>query len=378
MSYIAGSFATAFGRHEGQDTLGLMTQAATGALADAGLERADIDGIICGYSTTMPHLMLATVFAEHFGIRPRYAAALQLGGATGLAMAATAHFVIQSKAASRLLIVAGENRLSGQTRDSAIQALAQVGHPRYEVPLGTTVPAYYGLIASAYLDGRGAGEADLAELAVAMRSHAVDSPGAHYREPITVEDVLVSRAVAEPLKLLDCCPVSDGGAAMVVTGDQVNDHCLRVLGSGQAHQHQHVSVVPDLLSYGAGPSSRMALDEAGIGLDRIRYAAVYDSFTVTLALLLEEIGLAPPGQAGALARDGHFSPGGAVPLNTHGGLLSYGHCGVAGAMSHMAELQRQLTGRAGARQIPGQPDVALLHGDGGVMSSHTSMVVALP
>ena len=378
MSYIAGSFATSFGKHDGRDSLDLMTEAAAGALADAGLERGDIDGVICGYSTTMPHLMLATVFAEHFGIRPRYAAALQLGGATGLAMAMTAHFVIESKAASRLLVVAGENRLSGQTRDSAIQALAQVGHPRYEVPLGTTVPAYYGLIASAYLHRRGVGEADLAELAVVMRSHAIDSPGAHFREPITVEDVLASRAIAEPLKLLDCCPVSDGGAAMVVTGEQVNDHCLHVLGTGQAHHHQHISAAPDLLAYGAGPSSRAALDEAGMPIERIRYAGVYDSFTVTLAMLLEEIGLAPAGQAGALARAGRFSPGGDVPLNTHGGLLSYGHCGVAGAMSHVAELHRQLTGRAGERQIPGQPDVALLHGDGGVMSSHTSMVVAVP
>ena len=106
----------------------------------------------------------------------------------------------------------------------------------------------------------------------------------------------------------------------------------------------------------------------------MEYAAIYDSFTITLSMLLEEIGLAPRGRAGALARDGHFDRDGAVPLNMHGGLLSYGHCGVAGAMAHLAEAHLQMTGRAGARQVP-RAGVTLLHGDGGVLSSHVSLVV---
>lgn len=352
-----------------------MAEAAEAALADAGLERGDVDGLICGYATTTPHIMFATVFAEHFGVSPRYCTALQLGGATGLAMAATAHLVLEGGGARRVLVVAGENRLSGQTRDATLQALAQAGHPEHEVVLGATIPAYYALVASAYQHEHGTTERDLAELAVLMRAHASGHPGAHFRERITADDVLASRPIAEPLKLLDCCPVSDGAAAMVLTAEPVNDHCLRVLGTGQAHTHQHISAAPSLTSFGAAASCAAALDAAGIAAARARYAAIYDSFTITLAVLLEELGLAPRGGSGQLAADGHFSPGGELPLNTHGGLLSYGHCGVAGAMAHVAEAHLQATGRAGDRQVPGDLDVVLLHGDGGVLSSHVTMVL---
>ena len=131
MSYLLGSGLTRFGRHEGRTTLDLMTEASSAALADAQLERGDIDGLICGYSMTMPHLMLATVFAEYFGIRPTYAHAVQVGGATGFAMVMLAHLLVESGAAQRILVVAGENRMTGQSRDAAIQALAQTGHPQY-------------------------------------------------------------------------------------------------------------------------------------------------------------------------------------------------------------------------------------------------------
>ena len=141
MSWITGVGLTPFGKHPGRDTLDLMGEAATAALADAQLGRGDIDGLICGYSTTMPHLMLSTVFAEHFGLKPDYAHAIQLGGATGFAMAMLAHHLVEAGVARNILVVSGENRLTGQSRDSAVQTLAQVGHPQYEVPLGATIPA---------------------------------------------------------------------------------------------------------------------------------------------------------------------------------------------------------------------------------------------
>ena len=183
MSWITGVGLTRFGRLEPFSTLDLMSQAATAALADAKLERSDVDGLICGYSTTMPHLMLSTVFAEHFGLQPQYAHAVQLGGATGFAMAMLAHYLVEAGAARRILVVAGENRLTGQTRDASIQTLAQVGHPVYEVQLGPTIPAYYGLVASRYMHEYGITEPDLAELAVLMRSNAARHPGAQFREP---------------------------------------------------------------------------------------------------------------------------------------------------------------------------------------------------
>jgi acetyl-CoA acetyltransferase len=316
--------------------------------------------------------MLATVFAEHFGIRPAYGHAVQVGGATGLAMAMLAHHLVEAGVVRHMLVVAGENRLTGQSRDASIQALAQVGHPDYEVPLGPTIPAYYGLIASRYMHDYGVTQPDLAEFAVLMRQHALGHPCAQFRDAITVAEVMASKPVALPLKLLDCCPVSDGGAAFIVSREPAGETGVRVLGCAQAHTHQHVSAAPALSEFGAEIAIARAKQAAGVAISDVRYAAVYDSFTITLAMLLEDLGLADRGEAAARVRAGYFSRDGAMPLNTHGGLLSYGHCGVGGAMAHLVETKLQMTGRAGARQVR-DASVALLHGDGGVLSSHVSM-----
>src|SRR3978361_71136 len=190
MSFITGVGLTAYGKHEGSSSLDLMSEAAELAVADAGLRRADIDGILCGYSTVSPHIMLATVFAEHFGIRPCYAHAVQVGGATGLAMTMLAHHLVEANVVRHVLVVSGENRLTGQSRDASIQALAQVGHPQYEVPLGPTIPAYYGLVASRYMHDYGVTQEDLADFAVLMRSRPINHPGAQFHEKITVANVM--------------------------------------------------------------------------------------------------------------------------------------------------------------------------------------------
>jgi len=374
MSHITGIGLTPFGKHPGRSTLDLMSEAATAALDDAGVTRKDVDGLICGYSTTFPHLMLSTVFVEHFGLDPVYAHGMQMGGATGFGMVMLAHHLIEAGVAKHILVVAGENRLTGQTRDAAVQTLAQVGHPVYEVPLGPTIPAYYGLVASRYMHEFGTTEEDLAELAVLMRRHASAHPGAQFRDPVSVRDVLASKPVAAPLKLLDCCPVSDGGAAFLISRERVNDFSVRIRGTGQAHTHQHVTAAPSLTQFGAAASMDRAKAAAGVSNADVRYLAIYDSFTITLTILLEEIGLAPRGQAGRMAREGHFSRDGAQPLNTHGGLLSYGHCGCGGAMAHLVETHLQMTGRAGERQVK-DVSVAMLHGDGGVLSSHVSLIL---
>src|SRR3984885_11840239 len=316
--------------------------------------------------------MLATVFAEHFGIKPVYAHAVQVGGATGLAMTMLAHTLVEAGLARHVLVVSGENRLTGQSRDAAIQALAQVGHPEYEMPLGPTIPAYYGLVASRYMHEYGVTQEDLAEFAVLMREHAADHPGAQFRDRITVADVMNSKPVAMPLKLLDCCPVSDGGAAFVVSRERTGETGVRVRGCAQAHTHQYVTTIPGFDEMGAELAIAKAKAASGVAISDVRYAAVYDSFTITLAMLLEDLGLAKRGEAAAQVRSGHFDRDGAMPLNTHGGLLSYGHCGVGGAMAHLVETHLQMTGRAANRQIR-DASGALLHGDGGVLSSHVSM-----
>ncbi|MDB5574411.1 MAG: thiolase [Tardiphaga sp.] len=372
MSFITGVGLTSFGRHDGRSTLDLMSTAAELALTDAGLRRAEIDGFLCGYSTTMPHIMLATVFCEHFGLAPSYAHAIQVGGATGMAMTMLAHHLVDAGVVKHVLVVGGENRLTGQSRDASIQTLAQVGHPVYEVPLGPTIPAYYGLVASRYMHEFGVTEQDFAEFAVLMRGNAAMHPGAQFRDPISVADVMASKPVATPLKLLDCCPVSDGGAAFVVSREPTTAFAIQIRGAAQAHTHQHVTAAPALDKFGAAIAIARAKQASGVAISDVNYAAVYDSFTITLAMLLEDLGLAGRGEAADLVRSGHFSRDGAMPLNTHGGLLSYGHCGVGGAMAHLVETHLQMTGRAGDRQVR-EASMALIHGDGGVLSSHVSM-----
>src|SRR5437588_5966600 len=264
MSFITGVGLTSYGKHEGSSSLDLMSKAAELAVTDAGLKRSDIDGVLCGYSTVSPHIMLAIVFAEHFGIRPSYAHAVQVGGATGLAMTMLAHHLVDAGVARHVLVVGGENRLTGQSRDASIQALAQVGHPDYEVPLGPTIPAYYGLVASRYMHEYGVTQEDLAEFAVLMRAHALTHPGAQFHEPIAVASVMASKAVACALKMLDCCPVSDGGAAFVVSRERTGAAGVRIRGCAQAHTHQHVTAAPALSELGAEISVARAREATGL------------------------------------------------------------------------------------------------------------------
>lgn len=377
MAWISGVGLTAFGRQPGVTALQWQADAAGRAVIDGSAGLADVDGLIVGYATTLSHLMPANLLAEHLGLKPRIAFGMNVGGATAIAMLSQAAFLVDAREARCVLVVAGENRATGQSTDTSMTTLAQVGHRDYEVPIGANVPGYYALLASAYLHRHGLGPESLASLAVQMRAHAVGHEGAHFRKPIVVSDVLVSSPIADPLRLLDCCPVSDGGAAVLVTAEPTSDRSVRIAGLGQAHLHQHISEA-NLDDFGAGLSARRALDRASIDVSDVDVAGVYDSFTVTIALLLEEIGFAEPGRAGALAADGHFDRVGALPLNTHGGLLSYGHSGVAGGMAHLVEVVAQLRGEAAGRQASRRLTWGLVHADGGVMSAHVTAVLQAP
>lgn len=370
-AHIIAAANTPFGRMEGVSALDLMAKAANQALQESGLRRADVDGVLCGYATTFPHLLLATLVSEKLGLDPLYAHGIQMGGATGAAMVMLARELVRSGRCRHVLVVAGENRLTGQTVDASIQTLAQVGEIDTEVPSGASVPAYYALLASEYMHRSGTSSTDLAEFAVLMRQNASRHPDAHFRDPITVAQVLSSKPIATPLRLLDCCPISDGAVALVVSADPGP---VLVAGAGQAHRHQHLSAIDDVMDTGAARASTRAFHDSGVTLQDIDYLALYDSFTITLVMLLEELGFARRGQAATRLRAGDFAPDGPLPLNTHGGLLSFGHSGVAGGMAHIVEAWRQLVGKAGERQVSKRHG-ALVHADGGVLSSHVSLVL---
>jgi acetyl-CoA acetyltransferase len=374
MAYLTGVGLTVFGKHPGKGPVDLMEEAALAAFADAGLPRDAIDGVISGYAMTYPHLMMGTVMCERLGIRPHHAHQAQCGGATGAMAIVLARHLIAVGVCRHVLVLGGENRLTGQSRDDSVKALATVGHPEHEVPLGASIPAYYALLAARYLHETGATEAELAELAVLMRRHAADHPGAQLRKPLTVDDVMASKPVSTPLKFGDCCPISDGGAAVIVSAEPLGKAAIRLVGWGEAHTHQHVSEIPDDLGLGAKIVAAQAFDIAGRTPADMRLLGLYDSFTPTLAIFLEALGFAAPGGAGRAAREGLLAKDGPLPLNLHGGLLSYGHPGVAGFMAHVVEVVRQMRGEAGSRQVADAP-LAYCHADGGVLSSHVGFVL---
>lgn len=377
---ITGACDTAVGELPGSSALGLQTEAALGAIADAGLEVSDIDGVICAYAFTMPHLMPGSVFCEYLGLHPGFCTAISAGGASACVMIMQAAALVASGQCTHVLCVTGENRLTGLSRDGASAALAEVGHPQFERPFGLGVPAAYALVAQRYLHETGATPDGLAAIAVAQRRHAGLHPKAHKREPITVADVLASKPIASPLRLLDCCLVSDGGAAVVVSSHaaarDTRGTAVGILGTGQGHTHEHIVAAPSLTSFGCKESAATAFGRAGVRPADIDVAEIYDSFTITLAVELESMGFFARGEAGHAAARGDLGLGGRLPCNTHGGLLSYGHAGAAGGMFHAVEAVHQLRGRAEARQVP-DARLAFVHGDGGILSAHCSLVLGV-
>lgn len=375
---LSGVAGTPVGRLEGTTVLELHAEVARGAAADAGVELARIDGLICGYSLAEPYPMLSSVVAEHLGIEPSWATALQSGGATAATAAHLAATLVESGVCRHVLVVLGDRRLSGMPRGAAVTALAAFGHPQFEQPFDLTIPAAYALVARRYMKETGTTAEDLAAVAVSTRRHAVRHPHAHLREPITLDDVAASRVIATPLRLLDCCPVSDGAGALLVSAPETAPDLrrpeVRLLGAAHRHTHEHVLQAPDLAELGCGHSARAALQAAGITTEDVDVAEVYDSFTITLVIELELMGFFERGEAGRAAAGGAFDLAGRLPCNTHGGLLSFGHPGAAGGLFHLLEAVEQLRGEAGERQVEGA-EVAFVHGDGGVLSAHASLVM---
>lgn len=379
-AFITGAYDTAVGKLPGSSCMGLHAEAALGALGDAGLTVGDIDGVLCAYSFTEPHLMLASVFCEYLGIHPGTCLAIQAGGATACIMIMQAAALVASGQCQNVLVVTGDNRLSGLSRDGAVAALAEVGHPQFERPFGISVPASYALVARRYMHEYGATSEQLAAIAVQHRKHALLHPKAQQRTPISVADVLASKEIASPLRMLDCCLISDGGAAVVVSSKAAaagtRHKPVEILGAGQGHTHEHIVAAPSLTDFGCKSSSATAFRRAGVTAADIDVAEIYDSFTITLLVELESIGFFERGEAGIAAELGDLGIAGRLPCNTHGGLLSYAHSGAAGGMFHAVEAVHQLRGEADARQVR-DARLAFVHGDGGILSAHCSLVLGV-
>ena len=354
-------------------------QAADRALADAGLTWADVDGL----ATTGFFPMYATGVAEYLGLHPTYYDETNAGGASFEVLVEHAAYAIEAGVAEVVLVTYGSVQLSQMGRRLGTGggggggAMAP-GPAIYDALWGNTLVGNYALAARRHMHEYGTTAEQLASVAVTMRQHAADNPMAQYRDPITVDDVLSSRLVADPLHKLDCCVISDGGAACVVTSAEragdLRSTPVYVLGGAHATSHHlNVSAASDLTVSPAAQSGPLAFERAGITADDVDVAQLYDSFTITVVLTVEDLGFCAKGEGGPFVEDGGLAVGGKLPTNTDGGGLSACHPGMRG-MFLIVEAVRQLRGQAGATQVP-DARIAVAHGTGGMLSTGATLVL---
>ncbi len=377
---IAGVGESDIGKVPHMTGLGLNAQAAKRALDDAGLKVSDIDGLLTAYSFTEPYFMLGTVLCEYLGLKPRYCSSMVTGGGSPAVMLNHAAAAIVTGQAEVVLVCTGENRATGLTRDAAVQVLASsVGHPYFEVPYGISIPGCYAMIARRYMHEYGITREQLAQVAVTTRRHASLHPNSHMKAPITIADVVNSKPISEPLNILDCCLISDAAGAFIVTSAErardLKSKPAYLLGIGERHTHEHIVCAESLTRFGAADSAKAAYTMAGLGPEDIDVAQLYDCFSIVPVLELEECGFCQPGEGGAFWAAGHADIGGKLPINTHGGMLSHAHAGATGGLLGIIEAVAQLRGGLGARQVEGA-EVALVHNEGGVLSSHCTVILA--
>ena len=358
----------------------LCVQVTLDAIRDAGLTLADVDGLITCNAFAEPIMYHAEAVAEYIGWQPRHCVTVNTGGGTTFMALNMAAAAIEAGMADTIVVAMADSLRSFMTREQAMVVQSSSGHPHYEQPYGPTVPAYYALIARAHMDEFGTTGDQFAEAAVSCRAWASQHPKAQMRDPISVEDVMNSRAIADPLKVLDCSLVSDGGAAVVITRqDRAKDgphKPVTLLGYGEGHAYEHISQAKNLTTSAALQSGRAAYAEAGLAPADINLLQLYDCFTPALLIQIEDLGFCDKGEGGDWLASGISRPGGSKPLNTHGGMLSYCHPGNPGAMFGLTEAMTQMRGDAGKRQIEGV-STALCHAQGGIMSSHATVILGV-
>jgi acetyl-CoA acetyltransferase len=362
----------------GRSILGLQTQAVTRALADAGLALRDVDGI----ATTGVSRFSATSLADHLGLQPRWTDSTYAGGSAFEMFIARATQAIEAGQAETVVISFASNQRSARSRSLGGGIENHTPEAQFETPYAPLFPlSYYAMAAQKYLHTYGATREQLAEVAVAAREWALLNPVAfrYGAGSLTVEDVLGSTMVSSPLTAADSCLVTDGGGAVVLTSaDRARDlpHVpVHVLGYAERTTNASMTAHADLTVTGAAGSGTEAFGRAGLTPADMDVVQLYDSFTITTVLTLEALGFCARGEALDFIAGGRIRPGGALPLNTSGGGLSYCHPGQFGVLL-LVEAVRQLRGEAGDRQVPGARH-AVAHGTGGILSTHATVVLGV-
>jgi acetyl-CoA acetyltransferase len=376
---IIGCGLSEVGRVPGRSPLFLAADAATKALEDAGLTRADVDGVLSAAAFASPFHRFSVALSEYLGIQPTFSNTLQVSGATAATAFSIGAAAIAGGLARYVLVAAGDSLLTGLTPDLALRSMSESRDQQYEMPFGIPVANTFAMTAHRHMKDYGTTPEQLAQVAVVHRAHAARTPGAQMTDPITVDDVLSSRMVTTPYHKLDCSLISDGGAAFVLASAEdaealgVEDP-VYLLGAGEGYTHEHVFLMPSITETGATLSSAKAYAMAGCTPDDIDVAGVYDCFTGTVIMALEDLGFCAKGEGGPFVADGHITHGGTLPINTHGGLLSFAHAGLPGSLFHFHEVVSQLRGACGDRQVPGA-ELGLVHCLGAGWAANATVIL---
>jgi acetyl-CoA C-acetyltransferase len=378
-AYIAGIYEHPTRKADGISLARIHAEVAKGALEDAGLSHKDVDGYFCaGDSPGLGPLNMA----EYLGLKPKHVDSTDTGGSSYLIHAAhAAQAIALGKCKVALITLAGKPRTGGGQPGGGRRPVDPPDYP-FEAPYKGTVLNLYAMCAQRHMYEYGTTSEQLAWIKVAASHHAQHNPHAMLRDVVTVEDVVNSPIVADPLHRLDCCVISDGGGAIVMVAPEIAKSLkrpqVRIIGAGEAIKHVNAGQV-DLTYSGARQSGPIAFAEAGVKPSDIKYASIYDSFTITVLMQLEDLGFCEKGKGGAFVADGNLISGvGKLPFNTDGGGLCNNHPGNRGGMTKILEAVRQLRGEAHPAVQVKNCDLALAHGTGGSLGTrHGSGTIIL-
>jgi acetyl-CoA C-acetyltransferase len=380
-AYIAGIYEHPTRKADDKSLAQLHAEVAKGALQDAGLTKADVDGYFCaGDAPGLGPLSMV----DYMGLDVRHVDSSETGGSSYvLHVGHAAEAIAAGKCSVALITLAGRPRAEGMATGTAPRNYGSAAPDvQFETPFGPTTVNMYAMCAMRHMHEFGTTSEQLAWIKVAASHHAQHNPHALLREVVTVEDVVNSPMIADPLHRLDCCVITDGGGALVVVSPEVAKRLARprikVRGAGEAPKHQMGGQI-DLTYTGAVRSGSAAFAEAGVRPADIKYVSIYDSFTITVLMTLEDLGFCPKGQGGKLVADGNLIAGsGKLPFNTDGGGLCNNHPANRGGMTKVIEAVRQLRGEAHPRVQVKNCDLALAHGTGGSLGTrHASATVIL-
>lgn len=375
---IVGVAESDLGKVPHKTALDLQAQAARRALNDAGLTLSDVDGVFAHTDDKFSAVLLS----EYLGISPRYIDSTNMGGMSNISHIRHAIAAISAGMCSVALITYGSTQASDGARDLA-SIVENPSTPRgqFVVPYAQLSPiGYYAMVAQLHFHRYGTTLNDLAEVALASRKWAALNPKAYRREPLSLDEVMDSPVLASPLRVRDCCLVTDGGGALIITSAEraatlpSADRAISIKGLAESFSHHYTPFnTEDWLDTKVADTAQRALDMAGVTREDIDVVQIYDHFTIGVLQSLEELGFCKRGEAGDFVKNGALAPGGAFPINTSGGGLSYGHPGMFGIFL-VIEAVRQLRGECGERQLPNH-EIALCHAPGLVFSCNTTMIL---